>query len=474
MTATGPDDRFVARIHQALVAYHADDALAAALGDLATVRARLARQPARGLAAAARAILDDGLERLAETAPKQAELLAGRFVAGKTAQATAHALNFSERAFYTRQKQAVAALAGVIWAAEEALRCARPLSEAQRSALAGLPPPTFSKLFGVDEKAAQLRGFLRARGAHWLVALDGMGGMGKTALARAVAEDLVREARFNRVAWITAQQQAFAWGHLQERTGPALTYAALLTELARVLAVEIGSAQPQAEQERHLAAALAAEPTLVVVDNLETVADVRALVEGLDRLARPAKILLTTRHRVTVYEQVTSLTLCELGAEDALAFIQYHAAERNLAAVVAASPADLQRIVQVTDGSPLAIKLVVGQLAALPLAQVLADLIAARPATHDFYRFIFRYSWERLSAPAQHLLLHMPLLDTRGAAWEDLAAVSGVALNGRFRDALEESVTVSLLNAGYVRGRLVYSIHRLTEFFILSDLVGPR
>jgi hypothetical protein len=32
-------------------------------------------------------------------------------------------------------------------------------------------------------------------------------------------------------------------------------------------------------------------------------------------------------------------------------------------------------------------------------------------------------------------------------------------------------VTCSLLNAGYLGGRLLYSIHRLTEYFILSDLV---
>ena len=99
------------------------------------------------------------------------------------------------------------------------------------------------------------------------------------------------------------------------------------------------------------------------MDNLETAADVHALVEGLDRLARPAKILLTTRHRVAAFDQVTSLTLHELSPDDALAFIRYHARERNIPAVLAAPPADLERMVHVTDGSPLAIKLVVGQLA---------------------------------------------------------------------------------------------------------------
>lgn len=474
MTATGPDDRFTDRIHRALAAYHADDARAAALGDLCTVQMRLARQPAHGLAAAAHAVLDEALDRLAQSSPRLAELLAEHFVQGKTAYAVARELSLSERAFFLKQKQAVAALAGLIWEAEQAARCTGPLTEAQRAALESVPPPTFSRLFGVDSKLAQLRDFLRAEASHWLVAIDGMGGIGKTALARAAAETLVREERFTRVVWITAQQQAFAWGQTQERTLPALTYAAFLGELARVLRVESGAAQSQGEQERRLAAALAAEPMLIVVDNLETAADVRALVEGLNRLARPTKVLLTTRHRVAAYDQVTALTLRELSPDDALAFIHYHARERNIPAVLAAPPADLQRIVHVTDGSPLAIKLVVSQLASLPLAQVLADLASARPDTHDFYRFIFRYSWERLSEPAQHLLVHMPLLDTRGTTWDDLAAVSGVALNGRFRGALGELVDMSLLNAGYVQGRLLYSVHRLTEYFILSDLVGPR
>jgi hypothetical protein len=65
----------------------------------------------------------------------------------------------------------------------------------------------------------------------------------------------------------------------------------------------------------------------------------------------------------------------------------------------------------------------------------------------------------------------MPLLDARGAAAEELAIVSGVATDATFWSAVEELVTCSLLNAGYAGGRLLYSIHRLTENFILSDLV---
>jgi hypothetical protein len=65
----------------------------------------------------------------------------------------------------------------------------------------------------------------------------------------------------------------------------------------------------------------------------------------------------------------------------------------------------------------------------------------------------------------------MPLLDARGAGWEELAAISQVASDDEFRRAAEELVTYSLLNVGVTGDRTLYSIHRLTESFILSDLV---
>ncbi len=37
-----------------------------------------------------------------------------------------------------------------------------------------LPPPTYSRLFGMDEVLAQLVDFLDARDRHWVISLDGM------------------------------------------------------------------------------------------------------------------------------------------------------------------------------------------------------------------------------------------------------------------------------------------------------------
>ncbi len=472
----GAGKAFSKRIQTALRAYHRDEALAALddLRRLHLVQAAYRRQPARGWAAAIRAVLDDALQRLAASDHRAADLLRRHYLHDEPSAQLSLSLGYSESSIYQHLREAAARLAQFILEAEEQGGRDGPLGEAQRTALDALPPPTFSRLFGVEEKLARLMAILAAEVGPWLVAVDGMGGIGKTALALAAAEGTVIEGCFQRLVWITAQQHTFDWGRLAEPERPALTYTAYLDHLAQALRLDARFDLDEHAQEQRLRQALAACPTLLVVDNLETAADLHALAEGLNRLARPSKVLLTTRHRLSAFDPVASLTVRELPPAAALAFLRYHSQERNIPALLAAPEADLLRLVQVTDGNPLAIKLVAGQAQALPLARILDDLAAVRPAAHDFYRFLFHYSWDRLSAPAQHLLLHMPLLDARGVRWEDLAAVSGVALDGQFRQALQELVDFSLLNVGWVRGQLLYSIHRLTENFILSDLVQAK
>lgn len=472
----GTGQAFTALIHQALRAYGRDDDLASLtqLAELATIQALTRRRPGLSSGAAVREWLDVGLAGLAQTDAQAADLLIRRFVKREFVAEIARTRCCSERHLYELQEQALVALSRGLWEAEEAARQSIQLTQAQEAALATLPPPTANRLFGVTEILARLNDFLAAEDAYWIVAIDGMGGIGKTALARASVEASVRSGRFTQAAWITARRQYFAWGRMQCEDAPAmLTWTDVLAELRRHWGLRADPREDVRAQERQVRTVLSQQPSVIVLDNLETATDVQALMAGLERLARPVKILLTARQRVSAYEGATVLTLRELGREDALSLIHYQARERNVPAVLNASPAELERIVEVTGGSPLAIKLVLGQMHARPLVTVMDELASVVGDARDLYRFIFAYSWERLSPGAQRLLLHMPLLDARGTGWQELAAISGTPPDEHFWRAIEELVASSLLNAGYARGQLLYSIHRLTEHFILSDLVQP-
>lgn len=471
---TGTGKAFTRLIHKALRAYHQDDALVrlTSLHNLYIVRSELRRHPERSKAAAIRAVLDAGIDSLSQSDAKAAAILVQRFVRCETAIAVALAHDYAERTFYDKQRLALTSLAQIIWGAEEEARHRQANCDELTTILDNLPVPTFTRLFGIDVCLVKLKTFLRDERDCWLVAIEGMGGIGKTAVARQAVEELVLERRFQWVFWITARQQFFDWGGIQHTPRPALTLAMLQDALALKLGMGMlpGSAADVTTQQ--IRSELQKRAALIVVDNLETAADIQALVMGLDRLARPSKILLTTRYQIGSFDQITPLTLRELPRDDALDFIRHHARKRNIVALQEATDEKLVRIATITDGNPLAIKLVLGQMHTRPIDQVLDNLARARPTNHDFYHFVFRQSWEQLSETARHLLLHMPLLDTRGCTEQELSSISGVPFNNDFGDAITELARASLLNIGYRQQTMLLSIHRLTEYFILSDLVG--
>lgn len=473
MSLTGSGRAITAQLNQALHHFYEDDILAGLTGltRLQLVQAEARRHPILGVDAALRTILERSLDELAKRDRLLADVLARRFVQRKTGVEVARELNFSERTLFSRQEDALNRLTGVLLEMEDHALLAQSQDEEINRILDTLPPPTFTRLFGVDEVLATLSGLVARPDQAWLTSIEGMGGSGKTALARQVVEDLVKAGHFQRVLWITARQQSFDEGYLRMTSLPALTFTELLEQAVERLHLPSVFSNSEDERTQVLRQALRNTPTLLVVDNLETAADVDALVPGLHTLARPTKILITTRHSLAGNTWVTVLTVPSLGPAPAQAFIRHHAQVRHVAALEKAPQKDVAEIAALCDGNPLAITLVVGQLHTLPLKQVLGDLQKARGRSADLLNFLFHYSWEQLSPTARQLLLHMPLLDIRGVAWPELAAVSDVVPDGEFCRALEELMGASLMYAGYSQGQVLYSIHRLTEYFILSDLI---
>ena len=102
----------------------------------------------------------------------------------------------------------------------------------------------------------------------------------------------------------------------------------------------------------------------------------------------------------------------------------------------------------------------------LPLSQILAALETVQPGTDSFYQYLYRVSWELVSAPAQLLLLRMVQLPTGGGTWEDLSAISGLR-GDDLASAIEELTTHSLLQA--VGFEKTYSLHPLTHHFAVSQ-----
>jgi len=393
-------------------------------------------------------------------------------------------INRAIRRHYRRGRFAdwddVCQTAAAYLAQQQARQTARPDSQksdgssvgvdwwADRVKALDLPSPV--QLVGQEIRLGELAAVVTGADGPWLISIEGLGGIGKTALANALLRRPEIAARFANLAWVSAKQQSFRPGlGLHDEPNPALTSETLTDALLEQLGDNVSLAQPFAQKQAALTELLQGAPMLVVIDNLETMLDYETLLPTLFRLANPAKFLLTSRHSLQAHTNVFCLGLAGLDQADTLRFIRQEAAGRGLVDVAEASEAQLTAIYEVAGGNPLALKLVVGQLSVLSLPQVLDNLKRARGKSIDqLYTYIYWQAWSMLTAAAQQLLLLMPL--AQGGAGQQLMELTGLEPDD-LQPALQQLAGLSLLQIGGTPAERRYSIHRLTETFLLNEAI---
>ncbi len=326
------------------------------------------------------------------------------------------------------------------------------------------------RLFGIKQQREQLGLVLEQNEAPWLIAIDGIGGIGKTSLANVVAREIMPTGRFDDVAWISAKQEEFQLSTgLQQTNKPVLDADTLTDSLLEQLDDRIPLTHSPEEKLVILTRILKQSPHLIIIDNLETVADYQALLPLLSKLANPSKVLLTSRYSLHAYPEFFCLSLKGLNKADTLTFLKHEAEIRGMSELAKNTPdIVLESIYDVVGGNPLALKLVVGQIRVLPLSEVLDSLKQARgKKVDDMYTYIYWQAWQTLSPTSREVLLTMPL--AQGGDFTQLTTLSEHATD-ELNQALEQLVQLSLVE---VRGDIEqrrYHIHRLTETFLLTEV----
>src|SRR5690606_20158571 len=145
-------------------------------------------------------VLRQALEQLAQLRPDDAALLEMRFIEARPVDKVAERFNFAESTIYLKQNQAIRRLVAALDAREADARRRRSLLLDERIAVPG--SHTF---VGIQPLVDALCAQLVADEPPWILSVEGIGGIGKTSLAAAVARQCATEIRFADFGWVSAK-----------------------------------------------------------------------------------------------------------------------------------------------------------------------------------------------------------------------------------------------------------------------------
>jgi len=364
---------------------------------------------------------------------------------------------------------------GTMSLSEQSLRNIEKHEKRLSSTNLNLPPRRYTRLIGRIEDIEILHNKLCSSvpSDPSIVAITGLGGIGKTALAYELSSRAMVEGCFDGLVWESAKSEELESSNIVPTRSPVITKDSLLHSIASQIGYEkIANLSPN-EREKQVRTLLLNRPYLIVIDNLETIDAYKDLVRYLEgfmlgKTHTPSRALLTSRERLFEIPYLFDYYVRGLSKQASFEFIQHEIETRVMGNLVI--PENLrERIYLVTHGMPLAIKLIVSQyIAGIPLDTELDRLQKAKE--DELYEFIYLRLWNKLNVPAKKILVSAASFGS-SVSRSMLQPVSR-ASDEDFENAIPELIRLSLMEASdhAIQTERRYSIHPLTRWFINAPL----
>lgn len=329
----------------------------------------------------------------------------------------------------------------------------------------------YDTLIGRETDLAQVTDWLTALTGSQIVCIVGLGGIGKTALAQESLQAVKLSGRYDALAWQTAKSTHWEGIRTVSRQPDALNIPSLMRHYLKQLKPSASPTTPEAI-EAALREALHARPCLLILDNLETVPHADDAVKALRKvlIGSRSRALLTSRERLTDADSVAQHILKGLARPASDQLIRSDALRRKLHDLANAPDTLLGEIYAVTEGMPLALKLIVAEVDfGIALDEELKRL-RDTAEKEDLYGFLYQTLWKKLSETAQLILV--------GAGTFAAPALRSVLMKTceldepRFNRAVPELVRASLLDplGNLSAASQRYAIHAMTRWFVNGPL----
>jgi len=245
--------------------------------------------------------------------------------------------------------------------------------------------------FGREKELANIADALSPESRNWGVLIDGPGGIGKTSLAIRAGYRAPSE-QFPLKIFLSAKVRELTPAGEQPLEDYLLpNFISLLSELARELGEdEIARTNPN-DRANAVRRALIGKQALIIIDNIETFSEQERvrLYQFLNRLPEGCKAIVTSRRRTDIDARI--IRLDRLLLDEALELMaELSKSNRYLARE---GEKERQDLYEVTQGNPLLIRWVVGQMGrrgshCRTIAEA-CEFLKAAPKDNDPLEYIF-------------------------------------------------------------------------------------
>ena len=330
-----------------------------------------------------------------------------------------------------------------------------------------LPTRDYSSFIGRGTEITRLLELLYPDCATSQISVQGMGGIGKTALVLEAAyrcleascgdRTSVEAPRFQAIIFTSAQQQHLtSMGIWQRRRAQQRTQRDIFRAIARTLNRPDITLLPLDAQWEGIQECLARQRTLLIVDNLETLDDREDVLPILSDLPPTVKVVVTTREHVPFIP----IRLECLPKQEALHLIARQLEEKQ----VQLNNEQSQQLYQKTCGVPAAIVYTIGQLVA---GYLLEDVLwKLTQSTSDISHYCFSNSIEPLLGQPPHQLLMALAMFPRPVKREAIAYVASVEERGAIVEGFARLMQLSLVNEQLEK----YTMLPLTRSYVEAQL----
>jgi len=234
-----------------------------------------------------------------------------------------------------------------------------------------LPPQPYKKFFGRQDSINKILETL-IRGGTFIASIDGVGGIGKTALAYYFCKEIVLPSnQFDYLVWLTAKETVFDpfSSDLMIKTvrSSFRGIEELIDATLSVIKFEELIDKPLEEKKKFVEdQVLKSEKIFFVLDNLESVDDNQFfdyITHDFNKFAAEnkfLKVLTTSRKRKKIVD--FPIEIEGLAVEDALKMLKYLASEYNIKDILYATDYDNIKLIEKVGGIPLGIEFIIGQM----------------------------------------------------------------------------------------------------------------